>query len=194
MKRTARVLEWVVIGLMATVSAVGTLFVTGYAVEDRGAPQGIAAFLAMALSIVGLSLVARFVPSVGAWVLGALCLLAVALPLWGEFAFDSYRAFLDSVGPVFAIALLVLMVPLAVLGLAHPAIAGTLLTGTAVASYAIFVSTVSGEPWLGLGASLTTSSTMLVAPMVIGGLALVVAALLIHSELTHHPGQAVPSA
>jgi hypothetical protein len=186
MKRSAIVLEWIVVGLMATVSVVGTLFVTGYAIEDLGAARGWGIFLAFAAAIVALSLVARMVPTVGAWVLGALSLLAVGLPLWGVIAFDSYRAFLDSIGPVPGVSLLVLLAPLAVLGLSHPAIAGSLMAGTGAAAYATFLATISGEPWLGLGATLTTSSTILVTPMLVGGILLLVAAFLVHSEAVHH--------
>ena len=193
MKRTATVLEWIVVGLMATVSVVGTLFVTGYAVEDLGATQGWSLFAVLAVAIAALSLVARFTPTVGAWVLGVMCLLAVAIPLWGVISYDTYQAFMDEIGPVPGVSLLVLLTPLAVLGLAHPAIAGGLMTGTGLATYAMFLASISGEPWLGLGATLTTSSTILVAPMLVGGLVLLVAALLIHNEAAHHAPPAVGS-
>ena len=73
---------------------------------------------------------------------------------------------------------LVLGVPVAVLGLRRPGTAGLPLLALAVVPYVGFLVSVADEPWQGLGASLSTSSTVASAPMLVVALLFLLAALL----------------
>ena len=82
--------------------------------------------------------------------------------------------------------MLAVILPIAVLGLRRPAVAGAMLVGSAVVSYAAFVSTILGGT-LAISSSLMTSRTVTIVPMLVIG-----ALYLLGAALGHWGGQTVP--
>jgi hypothetical protein len=89
---------------------------------------------------------------------------------------------MDTVGPVFGVSAFVLGMPLATLGWHRPAWGGGLLVATTALVFASFLLVIRGEPWLGLGAALSTSSTVVCVPFLIVGVLLLVAAAIGHGR------------
>jgi hypothetical protein len=76
--------------------------------------------------------------------------------------------------------------PMATLGLKRPLSGGLLLVGTAVLTFAGYLPMFL-EVWLGLGAALTTSSTVIVVPFLVIGVVFLVASLVNRSGAPRSP-------
>lgn len=176
MTRASRVVRRVAFGLMVALTVLFGLFAAGYAFEDPGGWQAWGLVAAVAVPLLALTFVSHRWPTAATWVLGALVglvLVLAVLDAQGEAGREVVRA----LGPVAAVNILMLGVPMATLGLRRPLAGGLLVTGTALAAYLPYVPFVLREG-ISLGASLTWSSTVLVVPFLVIGVLLLVAAFL----------------
>ena len=170
-----KVLRGVVLGLALLVTVLGGAFVVA---ETMGDPGGIVAVLAWALPMGGLSAYALRRPATASpllMVAAAVVMLFVVL----DAAVDIVP---HGAGPVGAIAVFAVAVPLGCLGVHLPAKAGALLVVVGAVSLNITIWTRSGA---GAGAALGGSSgAVAVMTFVFGALFLAVAAA---ERLSHRP-------
>ncbi len=178
MVRAAQVIKYVAFGLMAAFVTLGSLFIAGYAFEDAGGWQAVGMVAAWLVPLLALAFVAYKWPSAAVWVLGGALVLLVGTYGWYSLDTDWWRDLMDESGPVLGISAFALGLPMAGLGLRRPLTAGLLLVAAAVIPYVGFLASVSDEPWRGLAASLTTSSTISCVPVFGVGLLFLLAALL----------------
>ena len=109
------------------------------------------------------------------WVVGGLLLLLAADWTWSAVDPSGWSELFRS-SPCLGLAMLAVILPIAVLGLRRPAVAGAMLVGSALISYAAFLSTIWGDT-LAISSSLMTSRTVTIVPtLVIGALYLIGAA------------------
>ena len=189
MSGTAKVLRYTAFTLMTLFGLFGGLFAAGYAFEDLETWSAIGLTAAFAVPTIALSVVALRVPDRAApWFVGLSGLVAVLTLL--EAGFDVVDT--DSVGPVVAIGVFALAVALGFLGLHRSALSGVLLVMLGLAQLGAVVLGFSGElaegGGPGLGDMLTTSSGVIVVPMVVVGVLFLVAGILTHESLRfwHH--------
>jgi hypothetical protein len=172
----SRVVRRTAFGLMVAVTVLFGLFAAGYAFEDPGGWQAFGIVAAVVVPMLALTFVAYRWPQV-ATVLLALGLVLVATLAVLDTQGEGGRELVRQMGPVSALNLLMLGVPMATLGLRRPLAGGLLVVGTGLAAYLPYLPMVVREG-IALGASLTWSSTVLVVPfLVIGGMLLVAALL-----------------
>jgi hypothetical protein len=189
MSGTAKVLRYTAFTLMTLFGLFGGLFAAGYAFEDLETWSAIGLTAAFAVPTIALSVVALRVPDRAApWFVGLSGLVAVLTLL--EAGFDVVDT--DSVGPVVAIGVFGLAVALGFLGLHRSSLSGILLVMLGLAQLGAVVLGFSGElaegGGPGLGDMLTTSSGVIVVPMVVVGILFLVAGILTHESLRfrHH--------
>jgi hypothetical protein len=123
----ARALVWTASAIMAAFTLVAGLFISGFALTDPGGTEGAMLIASWVVPMAALATLAWLRPG---WAAPALILMTALLVLAGMwFAVDSasWRAFENANGPVRAVAVLVLALPAAVLGLKQTAVAGWLL-------------------------------------------------------------------
>ncbi|GAA4405949.1 hypothetical protein GCM10023168_20170 [Fodinibacter luteus] len=196
MAATARILRYTAFTLMALFGLLGGLFAAGYAFEDLSTWVAVGSTLAVAVPTIVLSVLAFRLPDATApWFVALTGLVAVGTLLDAGFQLVDR----DAVGPVVAIGVFALAVSLAVLGLHRSALAGVLLLLLGAAQLGGVVLGFSGELAEGggpsLGAVLTTSSGVVVVPLLVVGLLFVVAGALTHDSLRvrHLPPTAHPA-
>ena len=178
MKRAARVVTLVAFWLTATFVVLASLFIAGYAFDDVGGWSAVGLVASWLVPMLALAAVAHRWPAVAAWLLGGALVLVAGYTAWYAVDTQWWRDLMDEVGPVLGIATFVLLLPLAVLGLRRQVTAGLMLLAAAVIPYVGFVVSVSDEPWRGIGASLSTSSTAACVPTFVVGLLFLLAGLL----------------
>lgn len=184
MSGTAKVLRYAAFTLMALFGLLGGLFVAGYAFEDLSTWAAIGVTAAMAVPTIVLSVVAfRYPTQTAPWFVGLSGVVAVLTLL--NASFDLVDA--DSVGPVVAVAVFALAVSLGFLGLHRAALSGVLLVMLGLAQLGAVVLGFAGElaegGGPGLGDMLTTSSGVIVVPMLVVGVLFLVAGALTHESL-----------
>ena len=184
MTGTARVLKYIAFTLMVLVGLVGGLFVAGYAFEDLSTWAAIGSTAAWLVPTVVLCLLALTTYSAVPTVFVVLTGLVSAFTL-----LDSAVGLVDrdSLGPVAAIGVFALAVSLAFLGLRQASLAGLLLVVLGVVQLAAtsigFVEEWQAGGGPGLGALLTTSSGVIVLPMLVVGALFLVAGGLAHQSM-----------
>jgi hypothetical protein len=171
----------VAFGLMVVLTLLFGLFSAGYAWEDLGFWRGTATVLVVVIPLVLLTFVAYLWPSVATWLL-AVGLVIVAVLAVLDSQGEAGREVVAALGPIAAVSILMLGVPMATLGLTRPLTGGLLLVGTSLAAYLPYVPFVVRNG-VALGASLTWSSTVLVVPFLVIGLVFLLAALLNRGEV-----------
>lgn len=176
MTRASRLTSRCAFGLMVVLTLLFGLFSAGYAYEDLGFWRGTGTVLVVVVPLVLLTFVAYQWPIVATWLLGA-GLVVVAVLAVLDSQGEAGREVIAALGPVAALSMLMVGVPMATLGLKRPLTGGLLLVGTSLAAYLPYVPFVirNGES---LAGSLTWSSTVLVVPFLVIGLVLLLAALL----------------
>ena len=184
MSGTAKVLRYAAFTLMALFGLLGGLFVAGYAFEDLSTWAAIGVTAAMAVPTIVLSVVAfRYPTQTAPWFVGLSGVVAVLTLL--NASFDLVDT--DSVGPVVAVAVFALAVSLGFLGLNRAALSGVLLVMLGLAQLGAVVLGFAGElaegGGPGLGDMLTTSSGVIVVPMLVVGVLFLVAGALTHESL-----------
>ncbi len=189
MTGTAKILTYIAFTVMVLVGVVGGLFVAGYAFEDLDTWAAIGSTAAWLVPTVVLCLLAltRYsaVPTVFVVVTG----LVAAFTL-----LDSSVGLVDrdALGPVAAIGVFALAVSLAFLGLREASLAGLLLVVLGVVQLAatsiVFLEEWQADGGPGLRALLTTSSGVIVVPLLVVGALFLVAGWLAHQSLRywHH--------
>jgi hypothetical protein len=189
MSGTAKVLRYTAFTLMTLFGLFGGLFAAGYAFADLSTWSAIGLTAAYAVPTIALSVAALRYPAQAApWFVGLSGVVAVLTLL--NAGFDLVETY--SVGPVVAIGVFALAVALGFLGLHRAALSGVLLLMLGLAQFGAVVLGFSGElaegGGPGLGAMLTTSSGVIVVPMVVVAALFLVAGLLTHESLRfwHH--------
>lgn len=184
MAGTAKVLRYAAFTLMALFGLLGGLFAAGYAFEDLSTWTAIGVTAAYAVPTVALCVLAWRVPERAApWFVVLTGVVAVLAILDAAFqVVDTY-----SVGPVVAVGVFAVAVSLGFLGLHRSALAGLLLVVLGLAQLGAVVLGSADELAEGGGPSLadmlTTSSGVVVLPMVVVGILFLVAGALTHESL-----------
>ena len=174
----ARALTWTAAAIMAAFTVLAGLFISGYALTDPGGAEGITIVLSWAVPLAALAVLAWLRP---AWATPALALLTALLVVAGMwFAMDSpsWRAFENANGPVRAVAVLVIALPAAVLGLKRTAAAGWLLVALGIGPIAFSA--------LGSLAGVVSLSAISVIPLITGLLYLAAARMSRSAVATEH--------
>jgi hypothetical protein len=148
-----------------------SVFVAGETLGDPGGWLG-AGFVALwAVPMAAAMAVALRRPDAATWILGTLTGAVVALGAWFAFAPDSWRSFEDGHGPVRAIVLFAMVLPLTMLGRRRPMAAGVMMVVATVAPLVLAtMATVGGEGVMVL--------TAIGSPVTIVGALFVLAALM----------------
>lgn len=162
---SARTLRRTGFGVMAAVVALAAVFVIGETVDEPGGWAAVGLTAAWVLPLAACALVAWRWPDAGTWLLGALTAALIAGAAW--FAVDpgGWRQLENGVGPVRALATLVVSGGLAVLGLRRTAVAGILL-----------VVAGAGPVLLGSGRGGLSSLVVVAVPAVVAGVLYLLAA------------------
>jgi hypothetical protein len=113
--------------------AVAWLFATGETLADPGGAAGVGLAALWTVPLAALALLAWTRPGRAAMLLAFLTGAVVVVGAWYALAPESWRSLENGHGPVRAIALLVLLVPLALLGWRRPGPAGLMLLVIGVA-------------------------------------------------------------
>lgn len=179
MERASRNTAYTAIVLMAVFTALGALFIAGYAFDDPGGWTAAAMVALWLAPLVLLAALSYLRPAGSAWLLGVL--LVVAGLLWGSDAVDItwWQEVLHTIEPALAIATFVLALPIALLGLSRPGTAGIMLIILAALPH-LSALLADDRPWPGLLPAMTTPSTMPSWPALVIGLMLLLAGLLGH--------------
>lgn len=179
----ASVLRYVAFTLMALFGLLGGLFVAGYAFEDPGGWAAVGMTALWVVPMVALSVFALRRPAAAGPVLvGVTATVAVFTLL------DSVVGVIprDDMGPVAAIVVFALGVVLAFLGLHRAGLAGLLMVAIALAQLAATMLVLMGAGGLGegpgAGGMLTTSSGVVVVPLLVVGALFLVAGAMAHES------------
>jgi hypothetical protein len=179
----ASVLRYVAFTLMALFGLLGGLFVAGYAFEDPGGRAAVGMTALWVVPMVALCVFALRRPAAAGTVLVGVTATVAAFTL-----LDSVVGFIprDDLGPVAAIVVFALGVVLAFLGLHRAALAGLLMVAISLAQLAatMLVIVGAGGPGEGpgTGAMLTTSSGVVVVPLLVVGALFLVAGAMAHES------------
>ena len=184
MTGTARFLTNAAFTFLVAFGVLGGLFVAGYAFADLSTWAAIGSTAAWLVPILVLAAVARWWRDRAPAVFVTLTVLVAGLTV-----LDSAFGFVDrdAAGPVAAIGVFSLGVSLAFLGLYRTALAGLLLVVLGVAQLAAtalgFVEDWQGGGGPGLGHLLTTSSGIVVVPLLLAGTLFLIAGALSHESV-----------
>ena len=179
----ASVLRYVAFTLMALFGLLGGLFVAGYAFEDPGGWAAVGMTALWVVPMVALCVFALRRPAAAGTVLVGVTATVAAFTL-----LDSVVGLVprDDLGPVAAIVVFALGVVLAFLGLHQAGLAGLLMVAISLAQLAatMLVLVGAGGPGEGpgTGAMLTTSSGVVVVPLLVVGALFLVAAAMAHES------------
>ena len=174
----ARALTWTATAIMAAFTVLAGLFISGYALTDPGGTEGITIVLSWAVPLAALALLAWLRPAWAAPALAVLTALLVVAGMWFALDSASWRAFENANGPVRAVAVLVLALPAAVLGLKRTAVAGWLLVALGIGPIAFSA--------LGSLAGVVSLSAISVIPLITGLLYLAAARMSRSAAATEH--------
>jgi hypothetical protein len=170
---------------MAALTLLFGLFAAGYAFEDPGGWQAVGMTMVVVAPLVLLTFVAYRWPQAATWLLAAGTVL-VAVVAVIDAAGQQRGALLEEFGPVVAVNVLMLGLPMAMLGLHRPLVAALLIGGTALAVYLPSLPFVL-QHGISLGASVSWSSSVLVVPFLVIAAVFGLAALLNRGEAARKP-------
>ena len=126
MRKVLMVVAAVLMGLFALVAG---MFVIGETFTDPGGWAAVGLVSLWLVPLAALSLFAWWRPEAATWVLGGLALVSLGLVVWSALDPAAWRSFEDANGPVLAIGLFAVSVPVAVLAWHRPLAAGGMLVG-----------------------------------------------------------------
>ena len=195
MTGTAKVLRYAAFTLMTLLGLLGGLFVVGYAFTDLSIGTAIASTAAWLVPTLVLCVIAFRAPDRAApWFVALTGVIAVLSIL--NASFDLVDE--DALGPVTAIVVFALAVPLGFLGLHRSALSGLLLVLLGLTHLGAVALGFSGELVDGEGprlANMLTGSGIVVVPLVVVGILFLVAGALTHDSLRfwHLPPTAHPA-
>lgn len=128
----ARFVRSLALSLAIVFSGFAGLFIIGETAEDPGGAVALALVLAWLVPMAALVAAAWWWPRVAGVVLGALVAAVLAVGVWYAVDPDGWRTFEDDRGPVRAVAVFALCLPLAVLAWRRPVSGGGLLLAVGV--------------------------------------------------------------
>lgn len=173
--RCARFARWVALVTAVLVGLLVGLFLAGEALTEPGGLRGALLVACWMVPLAVLTVVAWRAPPSAPVVLGICAGAAAMLTLSEPLLAEQWRAWENSVGPVLGVVSFILLVPLGVMGVRRPALAGALLLG--LAALGLMVESIgmlgSGAP---LAAAAGGSSAALALPLAVVGILLLVAA------------------
>jgi hypothetical protein len=170
-----KVLMIVAMSVMGVFALLAGLFVVGETVIDPGGWAALGLVSLWLVPLVALSLLAWWRPGPASWLLGGLALVGLGLLVWSALDPEAWRRFEDVRGPVLAIGLFAVSVPVAVLGWHRPLVAGAELIGLGLAPLvAVAVLAVTGASDEGMVAP-QSGLTILVSPLLLVGALFLVA-------------------
>lgn len=169
----ARFLRRAGLAVMAVVGVMGAAFIIGETIGDPGGWAAAGYIAGWLLPMLALVVLAWRWPRSAVRVFAVLTALVVAMNVWLVARPDAWRSFEDDVGPVRAIAVFALVVPLGALGWRRPLPAGVMLLVVGLVPMLALVSLdLASSPRVG-GAAVTVVSI----PAVLTGLLFVGAAV-----------------
>lgn len=176
----ATVLIRISIGMVLGFTVLGGMFTAGYALDDPGGAAGVALVAAWLVPMLVLSWFAWRAPlRTLPWLVVA-TLVPVGLAVWSAFDTPGFRDALDEIGPVPAVALIVLGPPIVLLGRVRPLAAAGLAGVVSVVAPVIMVLggglTEAGRP------ALSPSTVVAGFPLLVAGVLLLVAGILRRRE------------
>lgn len=168
------------IGMVLVFTVLGGMFTAGYALDDPGGAVGIALVASWLVPMLVLSWFAWRAPlRTLPWLVVA-CLVPVGLAVYSAVDVPGFRDAMDDLGPVPAIALLVLGPPIVLLGRVRPLVAAGL---AAVVTIVAPVIMVAGGAFADGGRPAVPPSTVVAGfPLLVAGVLLLVAAVLRRRE------------
>jgi hypothetical protein len=126
-EKRARAMRRFGFGWMAVFAVLAGLFIAGETFDDPGGVAAVGMVLAWLVPLVLLAWLAWARPALAEPLLGVLLAGVVVYSLWSVTGWEGYQAFRDQRGPYDAVAVFVVSVSLAVLGLQRPLAAGLML-------------------------------------------------------------------
>ena len=174
-----KILQIVALSLMGAIGLFMGMFIIGETLTDPGGWRGIGL---VALWLVPLVVVAAFAwlrPRWAQWLLGTLTAVVVGLLVWSAVAPQTWRDFENNNGPILAIAVFALAIPLTVLGWHRPLPAGSmlLLLGLTAPLALVFVAATGGLNGEEAIVPQQAALTVLMVPIIVIGTLLVLAGL-----------------
>ena len=122
-----RVLTIIALTIMGLFAALASMFILGEVFTDPGGGTAVVLSAIWVLPVVVVSGVVLLRPEAGGWLLMGLTGAAIGVVLWAALDPDLWRTIQEDTGPVLAIALFALSIPIAVAGWRRPLFAGILL-------------------------------------------------------------------
>ncbi len=156
-----RLLRGLALGLAATFTVFAGLFLVAETVDDPGGAVALALIVAWLVPLVAMAVVAWWWPKVAAPVLALLVGAVVAAGAWYAVAPDWWRAFEDDRGPVRAVAVFALSLPLALLAWHRPVPGAALLITVGVVP-GLLALVAAGDRGAGAATVAVSSPTALV--------------------------------
>ena len=174
-----KTLQIVALSLMGAIGLFMGMFIIGETLTDPGGWRGIGL---VSLWLVPLVVVAAFAwlrPQWAQWLLGILTAVVVGLLVWSAVAPQTWRDFENNNGPILAIAVFALAIPLTVLGWHRPLPAGSmlLLLGLTAPVALVIVSVTGGLNGEEAIVPPQAALTLLMVPIIVIGTLLVLAGL-----------------
>ena len=123
----SRLVRSLALGFACLVTVMGSAFIAGEAMDDPGGLEGVGLVLLWAVPLAGLALLAWRRPERAVIVLEVLTAAVIAVAVAFAVAPSSWWSFENGHGPVRAIGVFALMLPIAVLGWRRPRPAGWML-------------------------------------------------------------------
>ena len=173
MRKILMVVALFVMGLFALLAG---LFIIGEAVADPGGWVGVGLIALWLVPLVVLVWFAWQRPESATWLLGGLSVLAVGLLAWSALDPTRWHDFQNANGPVLAIGVFAVAVPLTVLGWHRPLAAGGWLTLLGLTPLAVLA--LAGAPSRTDAVRPEQGLVVLAIPVVLTGVLLVIAGLI----------------
>ena len=178
-------LRWFGFGVMAAFAGFVGLTLVGYTVTDVGGWEAVGLVALVGVPLALLCLLAYYRPSVAVPVLAVVALAPIAFGVMFLLDFDRWTAWEDQHGPLSLVLLVAVAAPLAVLGLARPTAAGSLMLAASLVP--VLLSTIgAGSDW-----ARPLSIGLVIAPVVVSAVLFLLAGRggASRSEVVSGPGR-----
>ena len=179
------VLRWFGFAVMAAFAGFVGLILVGYTIADVGGWEAVGLIALVGVPLALLCLLAYFRPSVAVPVLAVGALAPITFGVMFLLDFDRWTAWEDQHGPLSLVLLVAVAAPLAVLGLARPTAAGSLMLAASLAP--VLLSTIgAGSDW-----ARPLSIGLVIAPVVVSAVLFLLAGRegASRSEVVSGPGR-----
>lgn len=139
-----RLLRVLAMGLAIAFSAFAGLFIAAETFDDPGGVAAAGLVVAWLLPLAALSVLAWWWPRIAGVVLGVAVVAVVALSAWYSLDVHAWRSFEDAHGPVRAIVVFALALPLSLLSWKRPVLGGGLMVAVSVLPSALALAAAGG--------------------------------------------------